>query len=381
MTATFLGVLDLSLRTFTTTYVSLNAGGWGWMNCALQPIDFGINLDLANGAIPGFGCTVFDFVTGATKFSYGNTGAITATANSNGICWQRTNGNNGRLSGWLFPPTQLQPYQFSDNVTLGVAKLNSPFSVAAHLILPTGVSNTAAPEPFVGSNYIDVNGLNFGSYRVNLVPFSAYLNPASLQVTSGFAWNMAIGTNSEVNSAIPYNGMNYLFMRDSTGGTPTATVYVTPDFRNLQSSFVPGLANPPGASIDLNAYIRAVATNSPTSTYRGFLWLNKNPLTITGHATMNGFGILMTPDGSGYYLINFVPTDATAANWQTTAGDVQGKFDDTGILWVKQVVSPSVIFSTTPIPKYAYPMYPPIGVPAPQNDSNIAIRSYRGQSQ
>lgn len=375
MTAPFLGVIDLNLRTFTTTYTPWSGGGWSWLSNSLMPIDFGSNLP---SSTIGFGATVFDFATGATKYAYGNVSSITGAANANGICFLRNLGNTARLAGWLVGPSALAPFEFSDNIVLGTPKTVG-FTPTASFVLPN-VANTAFPEPFVGANYVDTNSKIMGGYRINLSPFSAFLDPLSQAVTSGFPFTMPIGTNSEVQFSIPYKGLNYLFMRDATGGTPTATIYISPDMIGLSSSFIPTLVNPPGSSIDLNAYITAVATGSPNGTYNGYLWMNKNALTITGR-TFNGFGILMLPDGSGYYLLNFIPADAGAVNWNGGISNVNGKFDDTGVLWLQTPSSPGTVWSTTPIPKYAYPLYPPIGVPSPPNDSNIQIRLYRGQSQ
>lgn len=378
MPATFLGVLNLALKTFSTTYVPWSGGGWAWQTNSLQPMEVSGRFDVSQPATIGFGVTVFDGVIGATKFGYGNTAGGVNSLVPGALLWKRAQGNAGLLAGWVFNSASTRvPFNFFDSVTLGTPKTVAALQLIEPFPPLPNVSNTGMPNPLASGNWYDINGKIQCSYVSSLNPGQAIFNPATLGASDLGLSALPFTTSLEPQSAIPYGGTNWLWCQDPTGGTPNKHLMQTPNYINSVGLTVPAITNPPGASIDLNAYINAVTTTAPTSTYSGWLWINRNALTITGQA-FNGFGILVAPDFSAYYLINFVPVDATAAGWQGGVADITGKFDDTGHLWIKLSSSPSTIFVTQSPSKSILATFPPQALPSPPNDSQLPIRAMRG---
>lgn len=380
-TAAYFGVVNLPLQTFTTTYVSFQAVPWGFASNALMPMDGAVRFDVEAGAntLLAVGATIFDFKTGATKYNYGNVAAGASAVNGGALCWKRGIGNAGNIAGWLWPNSRF-PFNLSDNVTLGVTKTTALITTAGFAPLPAQI-NTAIPEPFCGGGWYDVTNLITTSWRLNLAQRMVSFNPVTTTVGGDVATNIVFSTSYQPAASIPYNGYNWLWISDPTAGVPNKHLLQTSNFVNAASNSLPLLINPPGSSIDLSAQINAVAPvgqSGPFSTYSGWLWICRNTLTI-GTQTLNGFGILVSPDFTGYQIINFVPVDATAAGWQGGPTEVfSAKIDDTGVLFLKKVLSASTIFSSLPTATKIIETFPPIGLPSPPDDSQITVRALRG---
>ncbi|MDE2019767.1 MAG: hypothetical protein KGJ13_05485, partial [Patescibacteria group bacterium] len=94
---------------------------------------------------------------------------------------------------------------------------------------------------------------------------------------------------------------------------------------------------------------KATITNERRGTRVGFLFIfQDHPVTIDG-VVMNGLGVLVLPDLSGYFVLELVPQDAGSASWYTTVtGTYTGKFDrNNALLFTNDQGSPPAIYGAT----------------------------------
>lgn len=373
MPARYLGVFDIQLRTFTTTYVSFHQSGWDWQHNSLQPMEMcGRNDQTVNPSQAiSFGCSVFDYATGVTKYSFGDLTQGTINDNFGHVLWKRSQGNAGSIAGFIFGSAITDtPASFTSPVVLGTPITSPGFQTSTYFVLPN-TSNTGCPSPVAGDGWYTSSGAIQCSYRLSLVEYQ-------IGVTlPGQATGINFGPFFRFTLSIPYQGLNYIFITDPSGNPPQ--IVTTFDYVTVALGVPIALQNPASASIDLNAYVTSPFTSYPTATYQGFLWMNKNSITINGQ-TLNGFGILAAPDFSSYKILNIVPVDAQAANWNTGVSDVQGKFDDTGIMWLKATSSPDTIYSQLPTASHTLETFPPLGLPEPPHDAELGLRANRGLS-
>lgn len=381
MAAGFMGIRTLPLRTFTTTFSAIN-GAFAWNANALQPMEFAGKILITGPTFQSvaFGCTVFDSATGSTRWTFGNMASGSFNNNFGNILWKRGNDVSGYLRGWIWNEANTQkPNNFSYPVTFGVPVSGGPFAVSTLFQTPSTV-NSAVPDPGAGSNsgnWYDSRGFIFTTWRDQLV--QKYMD------WNGYGGITQLGSVVAQLSAtkrftvmVPYGEYDYVWCEDSTG--PGTKIMMRTNWVNVAQNWTPQLAVPAGgSSIDLTAYINNPLTSAPTACYGGFLWLNKNTATI-GNKVLNGFGIYVNPDFGFYYILEIIPTDANAANWNVGIGDVQGKWDDLGALWIKNVNSATTIFVTTPEQYKVKEIFPPTPLPSPPDDSEIPVKMLRGET-
>lgn len=378
MSAAYAGIKNIYLKTFSKTYAPINAP-WTWNYNALQPMEFAGAIRFIDPffTAQGFSCRVFDSgINAFTTFTYGDITTGLINNNFGNILWKRLGANSGTLKGWVFGiANSLQPLNFSSYVTLGVDVTTNLFSTTNLFNCPSAM-NSGVPDPGAGqnsANWYDSDGFIFSTWRNNFV--QSYMQWDGFTTVSQLGTVICnFGATKRFTGMIPYN-TNYVWCEDSTG-TGTKTLVVT-NFIGSSHDQAPVLINPNAPSIDLNAYINALATPSPSPCYKGWLWMNKNALTVDGIA-FNGFGIYVMPDFSSYYLLQIIPIDSYAANWNTGAGTVYGKFDDKGALWLHDTSSATDIFVSVPPPSYVPPVNPPIGLPCPPHDSDRFLTGMEG---
>lgn len=380
MAAGYIGIKSIHLKTFTNAYVPLNAP-WHWNANCLQPMEFvGEIKNDGGGFYPlAFGARVFD--SGAISINggyftakYGPLGTGTVNNNFGNILWKRTSPLTGILAGWVFGVALTETPLFFDVGTFNVDQTVATFS-ASYTFTISGV-NSDCPNAFSSSNWYDGDGFIYCSWTqtnvqqyMDIPPFSG---GGSVNVRQLGNTICAFNSGKFFICAVPYNGLTYVWCE--SGSTATKTLLLT-DFVGTAFNSTPHLQNPSATSIDLDAYINDIATPSPEACYDGFLWMNMNTLVVDGK-TLQGFGIYVKPDFSFYQILEIVPVDAYAPNWNTGIGTVQGKFDDNGALWLHNVNSATDIFVSAALPRTIIETFPPVKLPTPPADSDRQLTLY-----
>lgn len=383
MTASYAGVRRINLRTFTSTFSALHSP-WTWQPNSLMPMEMaGQLVNTGSGFYAsGFGCTVFDHSIGSTRFTYGDLTLGTYNDVFGNILWRRSDKASGLLCGWVFDQVNDQtPSNFSSAVTLGVPVNNPQFSTQSNFQTPSA-TNSGTPDPYSGGGWFmtysgSSESYQYSSWRNNLT--QSYMNWKVLGSAITQLGTLICNFNATKNfiSCIPYGATyTYCWCEDATG--PGTKTLVATDFISYAVNYAPSLSNPIASSIDLNAYINDVGTASPSACYGGWLWMNKNNLTVAGK-TLTGFGIWVAPDFSSYYLLEIVPIDAYASTWNSGVGTVFGKWDDTGALWLKSSNNFTDIFVSVPPSSVVVPISPPVKIPTPPPDTQIPLKLFEGK--
>ena len=313
----------------------------------------------------GFAGAVFDNATGATAFSVGDIVSGSWNNNFGNIIWK-----DNKLSGWSFgqsgtPTPQTVQYP----LTLGTPLTSASFNTGLTFAVP-GAHN--APSAWCPSAWDTQSGLIL-SYNTAGNPTAGFWNYAA-SINAGSGYSLPYNSNLAADGVIPYNGVNYVYT-GYAGGVGTTTIQAT-DFLTYSTTIATQLTNPPASSVDLNALINLNTTPAPQSCYGGWLWFFDTALTI-GSTVLNGYGIYITPDWSSYQIIQIIPTDTTSAGWAGLLGTKVGKFDQSGILWLKAGGNAGTIFSGVPPTRQIVQTFPPIALPAPMNDTELMLNAYK----
>lgn len=365
---TYAGLFGLYIRTYTTTYVS-PSGGWSFDPNCLLPQDF---CAYDSGALNPVGMqgNIFDLVAGTTNYKVGDVTAHNAGANYGKL----QPNNKGRLQGFLYASGAGQkpvwwmdfPFAFGTNFISPAFNYNTVLTYGAG-------ANTGSPNPAAGNNFLTVAGVytsgNIGATGQNYLQMQS--NGNLLVSPVGFSLGFAGGDGFTATMPAP-DGLNYC--------AQSALIHQT-DFVGIDNSFNPIFQNPPGA-YDLNAWLQANAFGGIllTITPLGWLIFNQSTVTMDG-ANLSGFGVLIAPDFSRYWVIQIVPTDANSVGWNGGT-QPQGKFDRNGNLFFKPFnISATIFVSTGIVDRFRnLPVFPPIALPAPPDDTETTLNLYRGIS-
>lgn len=372
MPAAYNGIRTIQIKTFTAAYVPVTSP-WVFQSNSLQPMEFAGKL----GPFPAFGSiafggAVFDNVTGATSFSVGNLAAPGFFSLDFGqVIWK-----DNILSGFSFGQALVSSFNtISYPLTLGVPLTATTFSTGLTFNVPFA---HVAPNAYAAATWITKDNELYFSYNTGPFPATdqAYgfwnLNAS---INNGTGYKYPYDSLNVLNGVIPYNGANYV-ITGYLGGIGTQKIVAT-DFRTYSTAFATHLTNPPASSVDLDVLINAVATQVADACYGGWLWMFDTVLTI-GARTLNGYGIYVAPDFSSYQVLEIIPTDTTSAGWQGLLGTKVGKFDQSGILWMKAGGNASIVFKALPPTQQIVQTFPPIDLPSPPSDTELMLNAYRG---
>lgn len=353
----FAGIIPIYLRTLTTTYPFLEAG-WQWSPNSLLPMEFEHYATPLVGTLNGFQAQTIDIAQlsatgGYSKTVVGSlTGSITAFA-LNPFAWV---GN--QLMGWQVQGGELQPAVASYYLPLDGTSHAYALGGVQALNLPN-LANTGTPAPGAGCNWLTLNGGVYSSNQTTLNISSAIWNVQFgigsgisnvPNATNGLVWP----TNARFNACIPYAGFNNILTDDTVGGTAPYQLVQT-DFATFAANVLCTMQNPVSTTLDINALFQTAAnTEVPTATYAGWLYIYNDTQTFNGIA-MNGYGILVAPDFSSYVILNILPIDATAANWNDSGAAKIGKVDRSGALLIKKFTNNGTIFAGTALSGPAIP--------------------------
>lgn len=364
----YLGRIDIYLRTYTTTYAPLKAG-WTWNPNSLVPMDFDGWQVGVNTPIPtGFHARLIDLETGYTDLTVGT---LTGVRNQNWppLCWK-----DDYLTGW---------YTGTSNITSYTCSYYMPYSGQAETIgalnMSGGISvpsqaNTQIPGLNCEPNWVLADGSIFGSSVVSLENFYSKFR--------GYAGGPKIDTYDEalsgchfvsvtgvLNCMVPYNGANYCWTKNLSGGNVTYNVIQT-DFQTFANYLLMTMQNPAQSTLDFNAKFRSsLASGDTEATLFGFLAIYNDTITVDG-VTMAGYAVLFLPDLSGWYLLNMIGIDDNAVNWSNHLGNPQAIFDRSGAIWIKNANMDSTLWvgtrqypGATAIPPGLKPQTPPLNLP------------------
>lgn len=368
MTAAYVGLRTIQIKTFTTTYAPL-VTPWNWCGFAMQPMEFASTYNNAGDAsIRGIGGNVFDDATGLTKYSIGDLTSFPFGGAATCLWY------NKKLQGWSYGPANA-PVQaiFSFPLSLGTPTNIAAFSTAGGIMTPNG-----SPNVYASAGFLCADGTIYGSFNNGPLPavnqavgfFDTATLAAHFTNTPAFLY----GSSVLYGGSIPYNGTNWVVTGYQGGG---GTKYVmSTDFVTFDTIQIMGLVNPPGSSLDLNALVISQLQPGIAPTYDGWLYINSSTLTI-GTQTLNGFGILIQPDFSSYVVFQIVPTDGASANW-TAANGYAARFDQSGVMWMKDGGNNTTIFKSLPVARDILQVYAPVPLPSPPADGEIMLKAYEG---
>lgn len=367
MAAQYAGFTTIKIKTLTTSYDPL-VSPWSWLPNALNPMEQVVfATDAFKQTLQGVGGAVFDYVNGWTKYSIGEMSGTSTTDVI--LLWTQ-----GYLAGWFInPSTQLSPYCSKYPFTLGIDATYLNLSGQPLLALPNE-PNTAMPNSDAGANWLTPEGI-YASYTIDLAPFYTQWNISTNNLTDSTITIPFGSTIGNLDGVIPNDvtGKSYFHATTSTA-TPSQTGVGITDFESSYSFNAETLANPPGSSLNINSMIADV---SPMSTYYGWSWFFNETLTITGKTFTGGFGVLVSPDFSQYQLLEIIGTDTNSANWFGGSGATQGKWDQYGALFLKNVDNANTIWVQDYPTNQLVQTFPPIDLPSPPNDMEVALLSYR----
>lgn len=356
----YAGNIGYTIRLFTDTYNPLT-NPWTFNPRALLPMDFGAHV--TGGVVLSYEGNVFDAVAGVTNFKIGQPGGAGVNYQDFGTLLPIA----GRLRGFTIPDgSQSNAVQYNDY----------PFPLGTDLALPSLVikqvftvsppgANTGSPDPRCSNNLQTTLGV-YTSGELSLDQFYLQYSPnGTLYQSMGLDLGFAPGDGLQ--NSIPVGGRNY---------AKQGYTFHDTDFISFDAQYTPNFEAPPGG-YDIDGYMSSNQAAWNT-TNKGWLSFNGDTATINGQV-LDGFGILVAPDLSEYWIVRLVPTDAASEGF-VIGNSTEGKFDDNGNLFLKPFVGGGTVFvsvSTVPVFRYL-PVFPPIPIPDAQPDTEEALNLYRG---
>lgn len=364
VTATYMGLVELDLRTYTTSYVPI-ASPWQFNTQTLQPMES--HVWTSNNIITGMAGRLIELATGYSNYSFGSNSGLNQNNFTSEPFWY-----NGRVRGFLSDSTSSRnvlwvdyPAMFGQNIT------RTDFKVLQLHTLPTG-TNTGF---FISNGNGNNQGNDGVAYAGSVVALTEEWYRFDGQSFSKSQPGFSIGIQSSYSIAacMGYNGYEYCIM--NLGTFAKGFRLLQTDFNNTAIRLITSFQNPPNSTF--NADTQMNVDNLPTEpTYQGWLTLFKNTYVVEGK-TCVGLGVLVAPDFSKYWLIRFTPVDATAVNWTINIGDVHGKFDLGNAMFIKNANFHDTLYITAGHVLRQLPIYPPVVLPAPPPDTEIPILPYR----
>lgn len=364
VTATYMGLVELDLRTYTTSYVPI-ASPWQFNHQTLQPMESHVWVN--GNLITGIAGRLIELATGYSDYSFGSNSGFSQNGFTSEPFWY-----NGRVRGFLSDRILSNnvlwidyPAVFGQNIS------RSDFKVLQVHTLPfftnTGFFQANTNGDNQGNGGVGYAGgvvsLNEEWYRFDGQSFS--------QSQPGFS--IGVQTNFSIAGCMGYNGWEYCIMNINSFAKGFRLLQT--DFNNTAVRLITNFQNPPSSTFDADTEMNT--DSLPTEpTYQGWLTLFKNTYVVEGK-TCVGLGVLVAPDFSKYWLIRFSPLDATAFNWTTQIGTVRGKFDLGNAMFIKNANQQDTLYITAGHVLRQLPIYPPVVLPAPPPDTEIPILPYR----
>jgi hypothetical protein len=359
----YAGLQIIKLRTYTNNYPYIHST-WTFDPNNRQPMEFAGYVAPSGFPQACIG-NVFDLETGITNFTLGNAaGGTYNTDDFGGVLY-----SPNQLKGFVYGGVLVnRSYIVSETFFLGTNKITS-LNLSFGSLIPVE-TNTGQPFPNYGANWAVVNGI-YSSYGIDLVAGYYNLYPDSIRPADGGAQGFTFNhQNGAFVSVLPWNGQNYVLLDQNKG------YIVNENFSANPPTIVLNFVNPNNSNINVNAAISSSAAEM-CATYQGWMNLFPNAVTCEGR-TLNGYGILIAPDFSSYKILGFVPEDVTASTWNSGSGNIQGKFDLNGALWIHHNNDPSTLFVSAGNVLKELPIFPPVALPTPPADSEKTILPLRG---
>lgn len=343
----FLGIVNVPIQTYTTTYTPI-AAGWELYGPSMEAMEFN-----AWGSGASFQGAKGNIFTRAhiTPFSIG---IFTGSLNTSvyGSCgWF----NNilcviGAVQGTFLP----EPNGITTPLPLDGVGVTIPSPALTVLKVMPNLSNTTTPAPAInwGGTHaaLGVLGARY-SYRINLDDFCG-------------VWDGV--TNVQGTQVCPpFSGTNPLIGCIPNPSVQTSSIFIPSQVSNntapisLQSNLLQAdqfqtaiFEAPASSTLDFNAFMHSATSIlffRPTSL--GFLQINTDSITVNG-VTLAGYGILILPNFAGYYLLKITGTDALSLTWATAPGKGQvfGAMGAAADLFMKWTTTASTLFiSVAPV--------------------------------
>lgn len=335
----FLGIRNVYLRTYTQTYAPFNIG-WQWHPNSLYPMEFCGYIDAAQTP-RAIEARLIDLVTAYTTLAVGNKAGLVLNNDEFGpLCYDYIrNQLAGFIVGGIVQTKAPAVCAFNMPFT-GNAYILPNFQPVAAPITFSNAANTGLPNPGCGINWYASSGAVYCSSEDNLV-ISSNLWTRALQFNStdhiGNAANgLLFPTSGRYGAAIPnYNGADWILAANSLGGVNNYNVIQT-NYRTASNYFLAsGVVNPASSTINFNTFLQDSANQGFNASVNSWLQTFNTTQTFNG-VVMNGWGLEVAPDFSGYTILNFIPTDPVAANWNNDGQAKPIKKDRYGNIWMKK---------------------------------------------
>ena len=356
----YLGLLNIPIKTYTQTYVSV-LGAWNFSSSEITPMEAGAsNVGSVFKGVKGNIFTrnfITPFTVGDVSAGFNGGGTLSWFNNTLAVLGAIPNGTG-----------QSEPWGQTFAMPLNGVGVNQPVLGMARLKVIPNLPNAATPSPnlgwggraaaplqFTGSTVGVRYSYNDGTNNIHAV-WDGTNNVQGTQ-DPGFR-----STGPVLESCLPAgNGLNncYTFV---AGNSELASMWTQGYLLKppvLQSAL---FLQPPNCSLNIDSYLHTDTNKSLSPTSLGFIQLNAGSITV-GTTTLTGWGILVLPGFSGYYLLQITGTDTPSLNW--TAGGSMGALwaamGDDNDLFIKQNNNQTTLFiSTAPV---VIPTNPNIGVP------------------
>lgn len=372
--AIFQGIIPVPIGTWINNYVPVIGGGWSFGDSA-WPIDFAFKKDAVTAQIIALKGTVFGPTVKQTTFEIGDFSKGNLATSLNCIY-------NGSQILSMFPNSAPAHYPstFAYGLQLGTNIVHGIFN---GLDYP---AYNAAAFPGPGFN----NGSQLGANKVIYGTNDIVTLVTDKLLSWSFGGNVAQTWDFPLRGIFPTN-LGKLGVDPATnstwatvGGSGAIANLCRPDFGGLGflEFFTLTWDNPV-----INGYVSFDFNISNTSaTPYGWLTTELNNGSSNRSVTINGtlytsYMILTSLDGTKWWLLNIIPTDADSAGWQGSIGTVTAKFFPNGqlVLHHNSGSKDALIFASVQESALfkMLPVFPPVSLPSPPPDNEGSILPFR----
>lgn len=306
----YLGLLDLPLRRFLA---SMPTGFWSWSPSSLYACwnqgHFGTSWDGIRG-------WTVDVNKGLTQF---DAGVVPTGADGNWISW--ASGSMG-----AYGPVMSGHGASNAGTALNKGECDFPLDGGSHSGLPwtptllvniPAGSNTQYPgvawnggfasDGLAGGIITPVIGLVITNYD--------YQSGVAFVPQAGFPAGSSLNT---ITCVAPIGGGLWsMRVTSSAAGTPMRANITS--FKTNFTQYTPLTFQSPDGVFDVTTWLNSSGVVNMQQSAGGLLGITIAALVLNGQA-VNGLGILILPDFSGYFLFTITPKDAPSALWRTLGG-------------------------------------------------------------
>ncbi|HEY6019840.1 MAG TPA: hypothetical protein VIY48_08020, partial [Candidatus Paceibacterota bacterium] len=329
----YLGTTTIGLRTYTTTYAPFN-GPWEFNNHALYAMEFRGFINAANKTPIGFYSRTMDIINGYTTISVGDNNPANENVNFQPLAW-----DGKKIAGFCSGGVGTFVVNCVNYPGIPGHSYSMPFM--SRFGFDIGAPpNTQFPNPDTGANWYAPDGGIYGSSDTNLVQFGHILHSNDLAHTGhcivGSAFDWVVG-------GINYHSLTYWRMKNPADATDRRILRISQTMTvNALGPFSVTFQEPEACSIVMDTLL-ITSNGEYTISPNGYFLVFGTIITL-GNKTLNGFGVFILPDFSGYTIIEFLPADSNSALWYTLAGSFRAKLDPAGALWIKNVNNHTTLF-------------------------------------